>query len=372
MGFFASKPRGVVLVDIGSATVGGSFMHLEKGKSPVLCYTTRADVIPREGEDTTTATLRTLEEVCDLLTREGAAALYREIGTATLDMVLASVSAPWQETTVKTVSLHEEHSFVFTRALMEKAVKAEPPAPTRIISDTSVIATALNGYDTDKPWGKRADRADITVLTSTLDKALAKGVQQLLRKAFHSHRIEITAFAPVSFAVISNLYPLQKDFVLIDVGGTATDAMIVKKGVIAGVRSLPCGVHDLLLAGRKASGEVRGTSVIDPARNASFGPRVAAAEAAWLSDMKAVLADFASEHPLPRSVFLLADEGARDFLKRLIDESALRTLWLSEEPLSVIPLAPEHTANFVRARGMADGDIFLSMLALFYADRLQA
>mgnify|MGYP001575869824 FL=1 len=83
-----------------------------------------------------------------------------------------------------------------------------------------------------------------------------------------------------------------------------------------------------------------------------------------------MLANFASEHPLPQTVFLLADEDARDFLKRLIDESTLRTLWLSEEPLSVIALTPEHTTSVVRARGMAEGDIFLSMLALFYQDRL--
>jgi predicted RNA methylase len=370
MGFFNKKERGAVLIDIGSSSVGGAFMYEKQGEPPVLCYTIRQDVERRDDEEIGEATTRTLSNVCDMLVSEGAACLYREAGNAHIDMVLASVSAPWQETKVSTVSIHEEVPFVFSRALMQKAVSATPPSVDRVVSDTSVIATALNGYITEQPWGKRAERADLTVLTSTLDKAIMRGITTTLRKAFHAHRIEITAFAPVAYAVLSNLYPLQKEFVLIDVSGTATDALLVKNGIIAGVHSIPSGVHDLLVAARGAAKNTGNSIVIDPARNAGFGPKVAEAESVWLSGIKKMLTEFASEHPLPRSVFLLADEGTRDFLKRLLDTSTLRTLWLSDEPLSVIPLAPEHTASVVRARGLAEGDIFLSMLAIYYKERL--
>ena len=370
MGLFNKKERGAVLIDIGSSSVGGAFLYEKQGEVPTLCYTTRQDVERRDDEEIGEATVRTLKSVCDSLVSEGAACLYRVAGNAHIDTVLASVSAPWQETVVSTVSINEGAPFVFTRALMQKAVSATPPSVDRVISDTSVIATSLNGYVTDQPWGKRAERADLTVLTSTLDKVVMRGINTALRKAFHAHTIEITAFAPVAYAVLSDLYPLQKEFVLIDVSGTATDAILVKKGVIAGVSSIPKGVHDLLAAARGAARTPGNSIVIDPARNASFGPKVAEAEAVWLSGMKKMLTEFASEHPLPRSVFLLADEGTRDFLKRLLDSSTLRTLWLSEEPLSVIPLAPEHTASVVRARGLAEGDIFLSMLALYYKERL--
>lgn len=367
MGFFEKKAWGVVLIDISSASVGGAFMYEKAGQVPVLCYTARHYVNKREGEKIADATIRTLEGMCAALVSEGAACLYREAGTAHIDMVLASVSAPWQDTAVRTVSINGDHSFVFTRALMQKAVLETPATRDRVVSDTSIISTSLNGYEMDKPWGRRADRADVTVLTSTLDREIAKDITTTIRRAFHSHTVDITAFAPVAYAVIGNLYPHQEDFVLIDVADMATNAIIVKKGVLAGVRSIPRGVRDSSLA-RRATGS---SEVMDLRGSADPSTKYAEAEALWLADMKQVLADFASEHPLPRSVFLLADEHDREALKRLIDSSTLRTLWLSDEPLSVIPLAPEHTANVVRARGLAEGDIYLSMLALFYRERIK-
>lgn len=370
MGLFSKKSQSVVLFDIGSSSVGGAYLRVREGEAPLLCYTARIPIELLERESITEAMVRGLHELCELLIREGAAALHREAGHAHIDLILASVGAPWQDTIVRTVSLQEKHPFLFTRQLMEKAVRATDPAAGRMISDTSVISTTLNGYETEHPWGKRAMRADLTVLTSTIDKFAAKEITKAIRKAFHSHKLELTAFAPVAYAVVSDMYPAQKDFVVLDVSGTATDAIIVKKGVIAGVRSLPQGIHDLLAAGRGAARAIPKGSAIDATRNAAFAPLVAEAEAVWLAALKRMLADFASEHPLPRAVFLLADESARDFLKRLIDESTLRTLWLSEEPLSVIPLSPEHTASLVKARGLAEGDVFLAMLALFYRDRL--
>ncbi len=371
MGLFRTETRAVVLIDIGSSSVGGGFLYEKKGEPPTICYTTRIDVVQRNEEELTTAMLRALDAVCALLTNEGSAALYREAGHARIDLVLASVAAPWQETTVRGVSIHDEYSFAFTRAVMEHAVSETPIASGRTISDTSVISISLNGYETDQPWGRYTERADLTVLTSTVETAVLTAIKMSLRTSFHSNRIEVAAFAPVAYAVITALYPLQKDFVLIDVSNSATDALIVKNGIMAGVRSLPKGVNDLLLAGRGAARGIEGSTFIDQTRNASFGPRVVAAEAVWLADVRALLCEFSSEHPLPRTVFLLSDESTRGFLKNLLDTSSLKTLWLTDEPLSVIPLAPEHTAAAVRTRGVAEGDVFLSMLALFYSERLK-
>ena len=370
MGLFGTPSRRVVLLDVGSASVGGGFLYKKKGESPILCYTVRKDVVPREGESITDAMVRALESLGEQLIREGAPALHRESGSSHIDLVLASVGGPWQDTNVQTVSVQEQFPFTFTRKVMERAVRTAKPAPGRTISDTSVISTSLNGYVTEKPWGKRAHRADMTVLTSTIDTITVKHINRVIRKLFHSHPVEITAFAPLAYAVVQDLYPLQKDYIVLDVGGTSTDAIIVKQGVLAGIGSYAHGVHDLLEAGKEAAHTAGGASGIDQARNSAFATRVAAAETQWLSELKKMLCQFASEHPLPRAVFLLSDDGPREFLKQLIDASTMRTLWLSEEPLSLIPLAPAHTSSVVKARGLAEGDVYLSMLALFYQDRL--
>ncbi len=364
MGFFTKKAHGVVLIDVNTSSVGGAYMVHQKDTAPVLCYSARIPLEARTDESTDDALLRALDILGHQLSTQGAAQLFRETGSGHIKMLVASVSAPWQESSVRTVSIVEKFSFVFTRALMEKAARAAMPAPGRIVADTSVISTTLNGYKMDKPWGKRAERADLTVLTSTVDKAILSRIRSSLRGAFHSHPIEYTAFAPVAFAVVSNLYPHQKDFIAIDIGGSNTNAILVKDGVINGVQTTAQGLEDLLRAGR---GAARHTSQGDvTVTDTSFGPRVAEAEQQWLAKLRELFALLAAEHPLPRAVFLLADASARDYLKNLIDQSSLRTLWLSDDPLSVIPLSPEHTAARVRTRGLAEADVHLAFLALYY------
>ncbi|HRH55639.1 MAG TPA: hypothetical protein PK609_02115, partial [Candidatus Paceibacterota bacterium] len=52
------------------------------------------------------------------------------------------------------------------------------------------------------------------------------------------------------------------------------------------------------------------------------------------------------------------------YLKLTLEESELRSLWLSDEPLSVIALSPSSLAPKVKTRGLGEGDIFLAILAL--------
>lgn len=229
MGLFGSTTRAAVLLDIGSASVGGGLIYYKEGETPVMCFSTRSEVVVSGDISVTDAMLQCLEDVCALLVREGLPTLRRSCTNAHIDLVLASVAGPWQETHVRTVSIQDTHPFTFTRALMEKAVKEDAPKTGRIVTDTSVISTVLNGYHTDMPYGKHATHAELTVLTSTIDRFAAKEVTRIVRSAFHTHRFELTTFVPVSYAVISDLYPAQKDFMVLDVTGTTTDAMLVKQ-----------------------------------------------------------------------------------------------------------------------------------------------
>jgi hypothetical protein len=107
--------------------------------------------------------------------------------------------------------------------------------------------------------------------------------------------------------------------------------------------------------------------IIDPARNARFASKASEVQEAWLSSLRETLSDFSTRHPLPRTIFLLADGETRDFLRRLLDSDPLRSLWLSEEPFSIVPVLPEQFSEVVVFRGAASGDAYLAMLALYYA-----
>lgn len=355
------------LIDIGSASVGGAYAVYDAGAVPTIVYTARVAVERREGEEEREAMLRSLAFLEKLLIEEGAPTLRRERGSGEIQEVLVSVSAPWQDTIIASTKLVEEKPFVFSHAHLEKAMRTLPEPPEgRILSGRTLIASTLNGYETPNPFGKKVTRAELVILSSTIEKETGKEVEASLRHTFHTHAVTLTGFGPVAYAAFQKLYPHQKDFMVLDVSGASTDVAFVKRGHLAGVASVPLGLSTLYSAAIAAGRRTRsgGDAVIDPETNRAFGKEAEAIETAWLEGLRGVLSAFSETQALPRMVFLLADDGAREYLKRTLEESALRSLWLSGDPLSVVAMAPGHYSNHVRTKGIATCDLPLVILAL--------
>ncbi len=377
MGLFSStKKESVALIDIGSASVGGAYVHFSSYDRPSVYYTVRIPVEPRANEAILPAMLRSLAEVGQLLIAEGAPILRQETGSAHVHTILASVGAPWQSTSIRTEQIAPEKPFTFTQALLHETLTKTAQTPEGYLtSGESVIATSLNGYETNEPFGRRAKRADLVIISSAIEKIAAGEIETQLRHTFHTHTPELTAFAVVSYTVFRDLYPHQKDFIVLDVSGTNTDAAFIRHGVLVGVESVPQGLHDLMKAARGSHDEVAHippSGFIESSANTRFAERVSTAEAQWLQTLQTAFRDFAGKHPLPRTIFLLADADSRDFLKRILDTATLRTLWLSDEPLTIIPVVPGHLATYVQTKVAAEGDAYLTLLALFYQKRLSA
>jgi len=383
--FSSASRSSAVLIDIGSSSVGGAYAHYADGQPISIYYSVRANIERRsvEGatESTDAAMLRALEEVCKELIEKGAPQLRRATGSGHASRVLVSVAAPWQETKVRTETIQPGKPFTFTRSLMSEAVASHAQvAEGRVSSGEAVIATILNGYEMQNPMGKRAQRAEIVILSSTLDAKLTEEIQKRVRHAYHTHSIQFAAFAPVAYAVLRDLYPHERDFLALDVSGEGTDLAFVKNGLLVDVGTTPHGTCALLNATRAAERmtveEERGAAgiataplappnYVNPDRNARFSTRAENAKQEWLQDLSEILKHFAENHPLPRTLFLLADPDARDYLKRALDSQVLHSLWLSDEPLAIIPVLQEQFAAKVRTIAPAEPDIFLSILALY-------
>lgn len=384
MGLFKKRAAyNVALIDVSSASVRGAYARIEEGNIPVVYYTAYLPIDPSvdgtmPGDLPPLQMIECVNAIGERLVREGAPVLREATGSGDVRHVFVSIGAPWQESTVRIETIEEAKPFVFTKQLVEGATRKNEVPEGKIEAGEAVVATMLNGYESRKPFGKRVSRADLVILSSTIDKAVAETVERSLRRTYHTHDVRMTAFAPVAYEVLRDLYPHQDDFLVFDVAGTATDVVFVKKGLLADVRTLSAGVHDLLHAARTSG--VTGTGlvgfgtgaggIIDPARNARFAGRAAEVQQAWLSSLREALADFASRHPLPRTIFLLADGETRDYLRRLLDAESLRSLWLSSEPVKIIPVMPAQFAEVVAFRGKAAGDAYLAMLALYYARRI--
>ena len=369
MGLFSKGKKGqtVALIDIGSASVGGAYAYYIKDAQPVIYYTVRADIGLREGESITDSMLRSLEFVKRHMTTEGAPLLRRETGSGSVDKVLVAIAAPWQETRVTNTHIEESRPFTFTHAHVDTATRAVEVPEDRVTLGHTIVATILNGYQVPTPFGKRASRAEIVLLASSMEKAAAERIESSLRQAFHTHTIELIGFAPAAYTVFRDLYPHQDDFILLDVTGKGTDLLFVKHGIIKHVASVPQGTHDLLqtakVSWRKQHEEEAGP--LTKSVNVLFKEETHAIEKEWIEHLHTILQEFSLTDALPHAIFLLSDTRTRDYLKRTLEMSTLRALWLSDKPLAIIPVTPSHLCMSLKTRGISDSDLFLGILALY-------
>lgn len=380
---FTKRDRqSMVLITIGSSNVSGGYVQYEKQQTPIFHYSATRPIEPHEGEEPLHAMLRALELVGNELIELGAPTLRRATGSGRVDGVLVSMAGPWQETNVRTQSVSPGKEFTFTRAMLGELIAGHEQVPEgRVSLGESVVATQLNGYQVPNPLGKRATRAEVTLISSTLEAATVEEVRTRVRKLYHAHDISFVAFLPIAYAVLRDMYPHERDFLILDVSNVGTSVGFVKGGFIVDIGRLPLGLDSLLTATRAAErmtieeeeAQIPSTGdqpgYVNPTRNARFAVRAEAARDEWLKGIAALLQDFAKSHALPRSLFLLSEPGARDYLKRALDSNILHALWLSDEPLTVITMAPEQFTQRLKAVGHADPSIFLSILAL-YQERL--
>ena len=372
MNLFGKKStQTIVVVDIRSSSIGAASVLIRPDAVPQIVYSVRLPLDPQSAEPLEEAMPRTLEAVVHALITEGAPLLVSASGSGKVGRILVTITGPWQESHVHSTVIAEETPFLFTQHVLDTALaKERSVSAERVQVSEMIIATLLNGYEVENPFGKRVRHAELIMLSSGMDEVLVAEIHQKMRKAFHQGHIEVTAFMPELYAVTRELYPHQHDFLVLDVGNAATDLLLVKHGLLASISSINHGVGEIARAARTvgvSSPTVplnSSVSLIDTSRNAEFTTSIAQAEAAWIQFVHASLAEIARQEPLPRTIFLLAEESVRDFLRRLLDAPELRSLWLSKESIGVLPMLPTQFTPFVTVREGEVPDPALALLAL--------
>lgn len=377
MFFSTKKAENIALIDIESSSVAGALARVPEEGAPVVFYSSRLPIAVHEGEAKEDALARALKLLGENLVEQGGPVLRRETGSGHVSSVLAVIGSPWNDTSVRVATIEKPQEFSFTKTVLADAIAAGRPQSGDVRREELVIATLLNGYDVNEPFGKRARRADLIILSSAVSERAASVVLEALRRTFHTDHVRLASFAPAAYAVFRDLFPHEKDFLLVHVSGEGTDLVFVKRGLLVDVASVPQGIRALT----DAVGEIR-TDVAPPEkgegvtvrkdREGLMSSEIASKGEAWLATLSAALRKFSERHPLPRNVFLISRAEGRAIVELLLANTSLHSLWLSDEPLSVIPFLPEHLAPYVKTRGEAGQDSVLALLALYATKKSHA
>lgn len=372
MGLFKKASTNVAVIDIRSSSVGVAYATLYKDAAPHLVYSVRHPLDPHATEPLLDALPRALERALNQLVTTGAPILHKASGSGRADKVLVTFSAPWHSSRVYSHVIEHDRSFLFTRQLLDESLKEKgTEMPNHTSVSEIVIATMLNGYEVQNPFNKRVKRAELIMLSSSLDDDLMETVGAMVRKALHQSHIEFGAFMPEAYGILRDIYPHQKDFVVMDVGNEATDVLLAKHGLLVSVSSVLHGVGEIARAARGvglSSPNVpvapSGTAIVDSLKSFSFEAKVEQAEQIWLNEIKFAMSEVAKQEPLPRTIFLISEESVRDFLARLLDAPDLRSLWLSDESLAIVPVLPVQFSPYIQCDEEEAIDPMLGLLVL--------
>ena len=227
----------------------------------------------------------------------------------------------------------------------------------------------MNGYETVNPIGKRVKRADTIVLASHIEPQLQSLIYRAVRGATGSSTLQLYSFGELAPPAISAVAGGEEEFLVLRVTKNATSFAFIKRGLLAGTRSLAVGTRLFIEAARERGVSslrsiTEGKGLIDKSKSGRLASRLEEAQRSWLLQVREGLRELAAGRALPRAVFLFAEGADAHFVSRLLNAPEIHDLWLSDEPLTVVPITSHHFDPFLhRVEGSVE-DPFLDALAL--------
>ena len=354
--FSKKETSTVVVIDIRTSSISAGYVYLKKGALPYLLHSVQFPVDPHATEPLSDAMPRTLELVLTSLISSGTEVLSKKGLSTSTDRILISISSPWQASHIASVKSEQEKTFAFTESVLEHMTSEVIQAKEgRKVVSQLVLSTFLNGYETQNAFGKEAKTVEIITLSTDMDEKVHDLIRTIVKKAFHQSHIDTYAFLPELYAVLKEVLPSQREYLVCDVGSDATDLILIKHGLLLSSAVQKSGIRNILDAVHKSglSTHTIPTTEGTPAdaTGATFQHATETAKNAWVAELKDTLSSIAKEEPLPRMMCIVTEPAVSEFVKRLLDAPELRSLWLSDEPLTLVPL----TANALLER-VASGD----------------
>jgi hypothetical protein len=335
----STKKESLVLIDISASSVAGGYAHYDGNAKPMLLFSRRLPIEVQGSEPHEKAMLRALEQLSTILTKEGAPVLLRQTGSGSADAILVSIDAPWQSTNVRTELLERKTPFTFTKSMVTTAIENTSVAtPGKILADKSIIGMILNGYETRDPYGKKAHRASIIVLTSLIDEQVSQSIVAMLRHIFHTHNILSIASSSLRYQTMRVVFPHERSAIILDAMGSLLSISLMRRRLLVAVtevaESIP--IKDVELMVQK---------IVDE------------------------FTELAKRYPLPRTIFLLDQEANADALNKTLNAARLAGLWLTDNPPTIVSVLPSHLTDFVQQTAPTPPDLSVLLMALYWQHR---
>ncbi|MEK7175487.1 MAG: hypothetical protein AAB693_01640 [Patescibacteria group bacterium] len=375
MGFFnfQKKDELVLLIDIGSSSVGGALVLLSKSGIPKIIFCIREPIKIKFSDfenklninHVISPSMKSIKIIIDKICKAGLGVPKR---------FFCVLSSPWHISEIRSIQFKKSEPFIFTEKLANDLIKKEllvflkeiqGPSPASSAGklmpqgikpiEFKNIQTKLNGYVTAQPINQKAKELEMTIFISFTPEIILKNIEEIISNHFHFESfsgvkpgLNFLSFNTTSFVVIRDLFIEQKDFLLIDIGGEITNITTIKKDIPNDIISFPFG-YNFFISGISSSlscsfDEAKSFLFLYKEGHASIEvvkklePIINKLKTEWLKNFQNSLASISNNIFIPETIFLTIDQDLADFFSKIIKTEEFNQYSFTKSKFQVIPM----------------------------------
>lgn len=336
----------VLLLDIGSSSVGAAFVEIKKGSSPRFLASVR-ESIPFQGVLSSTtflmAMMRTLDKVLVSIQLKNIQSVDK---TKPLD-IFCTLSSPWFILKTRKLNISRPEEFEVNEQnleefidqdieILKKELKEALPLNDIRIIERKIIQMKLNGYDIKNPYKQRTSNMEMLTTVGVSSNKVIKGIEGKLHRVSHHSAIHFGAFPLAVFNTIRDIFPTEKNLLFLDVTGEATDVSRMENDLLIGTVSFPYGknffIREISIRMKTIHEEAETLfsmflrDELNSVRSTKIAEVISVAEKEWLSKFEKTLTKIAHKQALPSKIFFTTDTELAPFFSRLIAKATSELL----------------------------------------------
>lgn len=369
----------VLLVDIGSASVGVALAKIEEERHPRILFTVREDIPFQE----TLSSARFLSGMLHALERSLKNLQTQSKGQGAPAQTFCTFSSPWFILKNRTIKISRTEPFQVTEKalnilldedierLKDELKETLPPADIEVI-EKKIIEMKLNGYEIKNPYGQTTNQMEILATVSLSSKKVISGVERVISQFFHAPSVHFGSFPVAAFSAVRDIFPEERNFLFLDITGETTDVSFIANDLFMGTTSFSRGknffVRDISTEEYTLHAEANTLfgmflrDELEAKKRDRIGGTVTRGGDEWVARLEKSLASFTNVGMLPRKIFFTADTEVAGFFMGLINK-VRSELWVGEG-VQVAYLDQQMVSKFVTFDKEIVRDPFIAVEAL--------
>lgn len=375
------RTKTILVLDIGSGSVGCALVELTRDGAPTVILTSRAEsnadfqsvstLLAGLDKAFSTAAERLRTASIGLQSRMPAEAhRYRPTHAAVF------LRAPWTEVTLQNLRFARPNPFkvnpqMFERMLAEYLRKDSTPEDEEVIERTA-LGIRLNGYAVpDVPQDATVLSAELTALAATAPRIFLEQIRKAVSRYFGVLPVTFHVSSIASAHALLALQQEESAFLLVEVGADTTEFLLVLDRTPAGRSTIPLGTARLFrtIMTHAGMGQEEARSAIRIAKEPQSPMRknlagtLDAAQKEYLEQVRKAISGLALTTGSAGKAYLLCDEPAGHWLFTAIQGDFARTLVPGGMELTLI--GPSLFGDRVKTLQPGVADPFIAALSLF-------